>query len=391
MSVGGTTRTTGRQARLDVAVVGGSAAGLHAARLLAGAGLRTAVFDARHEEDHGADRTWIVTRTFEKVLGGAPDGVVVHETDVMRLSSPGRTTDVHLEPADLIVERSQLFRHLASRARRQGADLRFGTRVQDVERSGEAHQLLVRDGSGQKAGVTARHVIGADGVRSNVAEAVDLEHSPAVPLVQAVVQLPEGWDPAVSQVWFEPEDTPYFYWLIPESRRRGALGLIAEPDADARGLLDGFLARRGLEPIDYQANMVALHRPGRRIRRGRPGEPRLLLVGDAAGHVKVTTVGGVVPGLWGAEAAARSIVEGRSYRREIGTLRRELWLHDGIRWVMNRFGAREHDTLLGLLNGTLRRLVGRQSRDEMAPRSLELLGAQPRLLGLGLRALLAGR
>lgn len=385
---------------LDVAVVGASSAGLHAARHLADAGWRTAVFDAREEVDHGADRTWIVTRTFEEVLGECPSEAVLHETDVMRLAGPGREAEVRLDPPDLIVERSSLFRHLADRAAEAGADLRFSRRVQGVERSGDSHRLRVQErgtvstgeGEAGPAGtVTARHVVGADGVRSTVAEGAGLGHPPAVPLVQAVVELPTGWDPAASQVWFRPEETPYFYWLIPESSRRGALGIIAGPGADARGLLDGFLDERGLEPIEYQANMVALHRPFRRIGRGRPGGPRLLLVGDAAGHVKVTTVGGVVPGLWGAEAAADSLIQGRSFWRSLAGLRRELWLHDGIRWVLDRFGGREYDALLGLLNGTLRRFLGRQSRDEMAGRALDLVRAQPRLLGLSVRALLAGR
>lgn len=375
----------------DVVVAGASAAGLHAARLLAEAGRRVEVLEARREEDHGGDRTWIVTRTFRDVLDEVPSGAVVHETDVMRLASPGAETDVRLDPSDLIVERSVLLDGLVERARAAGAEVRFGRRVGDVLRVGEGWRVRVRRGREAEATVDARHVIGADGVRSTVAGAVDLGHPPAVPLVQALVTLPDGWDPSVTAVWFEPDDTPYFYWLIPESARRGALGLIAERDADTRGLLDRFLARRGLEAEGYQANLVALHRPLGRREQGRPGGSRALLVGDAAGQVKVTTVGGVVPGLMGGAAAARALLQGTSYRRERAVLRRELWLHDGIRWVMDRFGAREYDAMLGLLNGPLRRLVGGHSRDEMAARALDLVRAQPRLVGLGLRALVAGR
>jgi len=48
-----------------------------------------------------------------------------------------------------------------------------------------------------------------------------------VPLVQAIVNLPRT-APDTTRVWFVPDDTPYFYWLIPENEHRGALGIIGE-------------------------------------------------------------------------------------------------------------------------------------------------------------------
>ena len=56
-----------------------------------------------------------------------------------------------------------------------------------------------------------------------------------------------------------------------------------------------------------------------------------------ASHVKVTTVGGLVTGLWGARAAAESILKNTSYAKALRRLNRELWLHELIRRVLNRF------------------------------------------------------
>lgn len=372
----------------DVVVAGASAAGLRAAGLLAEAGCRTAVFDRRTGADEDAERTWIVTPHIDEVLGRRPREAVVHETTVMRLSSPAVTTDVELSRPDLIVERARLFASLGRAAARAGADLRFDRRVERVREAGSGLDVRLRNG-GDPISVRARHVVGADGVRSTVARSAGLSHPDTVPLVQALVRLPPDWDPRVTGVWFRPGETPFFYWLIPQSRDRGALGLIADARGDARELLDDFLARRGLRPLDYQASLVALHRPGRRLEaRLAGGRSRVLLVGDAAGHVKVTTVGGVVPGLWGAAAAARALREGTSYFGELGELRRELYLHDAIRWVMNRFGRREYDVLLRLLNDPLRRLLRRQERDRMAPETMRMLTAQPRLLSLAATSLL---
>ena len=40
-----------------------------------------------------------------------------------------------------------------------------------------------------------------------------------IPLLQAIVPLPKDMAADTVRVWFVPQDTPYFYWLIPESPR----------------------------------------------------------------------------------------------------------------------------------------------------------------------------
>lgn len=374
----------------DVAVVGASVAGLRAAGLLAAAGRRVAVFDARRAPGH-PERTWIVTRQIAPVLGFTPDEAVVHETDVMRLASAAATRDVRLDPPDLIVERSKLLPLLADRAAADGAALHTGHRVESFRAADGAIELGVRPvGGDRRRTVRVRHLIGADGVRSDVAAAFGAAPLPAVPIVQARVRLPGGWDPAVTAVWFEPEATSFFYWLIPESTETGVAGLVADRPAGSRAALERFLERHGLGPLDYQAAVIPLYRPRRRIAWRLEGGGRVLLVGDAAGHVKVTTVGGVVSGLWGARAAASALLSGRSYRKELAGLHRELYVHHLIRRAMSRFGAADYDRLLGVLNRPLERFLARENRDTVAPNLVRLLAAQPRLLTVGLRALLPG-
>src|SRR5207245_203225 len=108
--------------------------------------------------------------------------------------------------------------------------------------------------------------------------------------------------PDTTRVWFIPQDTPYFYWLIPESSTQGALGLIGagppvgpsahRPLAErgeenrkskiesrqshdpptARGeacvkaevsstrrLLERFIERLGLTPLEFQAARIPVY------------------------------------------------------------------------------------------------------------------------------------
>ena len=65
----------------------------------------------------------------------------------------------------------------------------------------------------------------------------------AVSLIQALVDLPEDMSPSTVRVWFVPERTPYFFWLIPHSPTQGAIGLIGKGARETRRVLAGFLQR----------------------------------------------------------------------------------------------------------------------------------------------------
>lgn len=166
------------------------------------------------------------------------------------------------------------------------------------------------------------------------------------------------------------------------------VGLIADTEAQTHAALEHLMATHALDPIEYQEEAWApIFSP-----RFRPeialGAGRVLLVGDAAGQVKVTTVGGVVTGMAGAAAAARSILRGTSYTRELRSLRWELSMHALVRHVLDGFTDAEYDQLLGLLNRQAVRVLSQYHRDELARALWRLLPAQPQWLSLGARAVM---
>ena len=113
----------------------------------------------------------------------------------------------------------------------------------------------------------------------------------------------------------------------------------------------------------------------------------MLLVGDAAGHVKVTTVGGIVTGFLGALGIVEAVLnDGPS--RALRTLRRELDLHRLVRRTLHRFTEADHLRLLDAMNGSARRLLRAYTRDGATPLLVRLCLGQPRFMYLGLRALL---
>ena len=372
----------------NVAVVGGSAAGLFAASLLARSGVSVRVFE-RNESLAPLPRTLIVTHRMRHILGAAGEASVVNEIRRFEIFTDGRVATVPLKNPDLIIERSKLICGLAEEARQSGATIEFGKRFHTLQPNSRGLIVEVEQCSdGSREEVHTDVVIGGDGAASRVGRAAGWAPVETVPLMQAIVKLPKGMAQDTSRVWFVPQDTPYFYWLVPESPTQGALGVIGETGPHMRRCFEEFLSKKGLEPIEFQGARIPVYSRWIPVHR-RVGQGSVYLVGDAAGQVKVSTVGGIVTGLRGAMGVAESILSGGS--SELRALRRELDLHLLLRRSLHDFQQADYSRLVDLLNDPVKRSLAEYSRDEAWKVLWRLCLRQPLILWLGLRGLLMGR
>lgn len=371
----------------EIGIVGGSAAGLFTAHLLGRAGKKVRVFEGTEDFDP-KPRTLIVTSRMNDVLGDLGKKAQVNEIRRFELFTDGRVARVSLARPDLVVERNRLIRELAGAAQASGAQIDFGRQFVSLE-SGKKHLTLhLRRGDAAVEDASVNTVVGADGAFSRVGRSAGWPAQATVPLVQAIVRLPRDMPPDTTRVWFIPDDTPYFYWLIPDSPTTGVAGLIGEDGPSTRRSLEAFLAKRQLDPVEYQAARIPLYSKWIPIRRQLDGG-EVYLVGDAAGHVKVTTVGGIVTGFRGALGVAEAILSGRPGRK-LRALRRELDVHLLIRKVIHNSNQARYSHLVDLLNARTRKDLEGCTRDEPSEVLWRLCIHQPRLLLFGLRALLSG-
>jgi flavin-dependent dehydrogenase len=321
------------------------------------------------------------------VLGDLGDKAVVNRIHRFELCANGRVATVTLQQPDLVVERSILIRALAERAEAAGTEIVFGRQLVGVAPNGHGLTLTVEpEGGGSTEERWTRTLVGADGAFSRVARSIGSPQPATVPLLQAIVPLPADLSPDTTRVWFDPADTPYFYWLIPESPTLGVLGLIGEEGRETRRCLERFLSRQGLEPKEFQAARIPAYAgwiPNHR----RLGQGDVYLVGDAAAQVKATTVGGIVTGFRGAVSVAIAILNGGA-RRQVRGLKRELDRHLLLRQVLHRFTQADYTRLLDVLDRSTHRLLAIYSRDDIGTLLWHLGVRQPRLLLLGLRAFL---
>jgi flavin-dependent dehydrogenase len=343
----------------------------------------------RSEQLDPAPRTLIVTSHMRALLGEVAERAVVNQIRKFELFTDGRRAQVPLERPDLIIERSRLIRGLAEQAQSQGAGISYGNRFLDLQSNGNGLRVQVeRAQTARREDVHADIVVGADGALSQVAQSAGWPRQPTVPLVQAIVRAPADMSSDAVRVWFVPDDTPYFYWLIPESNDRAVLGLIGEDGQETRRCLDRFMDKRGLTPLGYQGARIPVYEGWTPVER-RVGAGRVFLVGDAAGQVKVSTVGGIVTGFRGAIGISEAILnDGKS--RELRLLRRELDLHLLIRKTIHQFKQADYSRLVDLMNDSTRRSLSQYTRDEAGRVLWHIALSQPRLLLLALRGLLAG-
>lgn len=371
----------------DVVVIGASVAGLYAAELLAKKGVRVALFEREGEIDPQR-RTYIITSGLERVMGEIPYGLVKHQVSAYAVEAKSERVTIPLADADLIMERSEMRQSLSERARQAGAHLHLGFTFQGFrEADGRAHLVFTGE-QGSETVVTAETVVGADGAHSAVARAAGIPRPTAVPLMQAEIHLPSGWTRGLTKVWFDVVNTRYFYWLIPESETRGVVGLIGEPGQDIQAVLERFLEKHSFRPLGMQSGQAAMHHPQLQPW-AKVGDMDVFLVGDAAGQVKVTTVGGTVTGLWGARAVVKAILEGQDYAATLQPLKRELDLHWWIRGLLERLDNRGYDRLVANISPNVARFLGRYDRDAMRGHFWKLLFLRPQLIPLGLNMLLA--
>jgi flavin-dependent dehydrogenase len=378
-------KTRGRNNE-NIIIVGGSAAGFYTAAKVAEGGKPVRVLEARAELEP-ASRTLIVTNHFRNQLGAGANESVLNEIRRFELFTDGRSAQIALSKPDLIIERAKLIPALARRAQKAGAEISFDTRFLGLSPNANGLHVHVESG-GKREEMHAGSVVGADGAASRVARTAGWSPVETVPLVQAIVRLPKDYPADTTRVWFVPDDTPYFYWLIPESAERAALGVIGEDGRDTARCLARFLEKKGMEPLEWQGARIPVYKRWVPVKR-RLGKGNVYLVGDAAAQVKVSTVGGIVTGFRGAQAVAEAILRA-GQGGELRALRRELSTHWLLRRTMHHFQQEHYSRLVDLLNAATRETLSEVTRDESTRLLWNVLRRQPQLVLLGLRGLLLG-
>jgi 2-polyprenyl-6-methoxyphenol hydroxylase-like FAD-dependent oxidoreductase len=167
-----------------IVVVGARCAGAATAMLLARKGLRVLVVDSGREgSDTLSTHALMRGGVMQLARWGVLDAVKAAGTPTVRTTSfhyQEEVLEVAIKPQAEVdglyaPRRTVLDRLLVDAARQAGVELRFGARVQGLVRAadGRVTGVVTRTEDGEVTEVRAELVIGADGMRSNVAKLVE--------------------------------------------------------------------------------------------------------------------------------------------------------------------------------------------------------------------------
>lgn len=369
----------------DVVVIGASTAGMYAAEILAKNGKTVAIFEKTDFVDPET-RLYIITPGLFRAMPGINPALIRHEINKIQLHSGNETAEIRLSSPDVILDRKELLLDLLKQTEDAGVKVHFRSEFLGFENNNRKPGLKILV-EGKERIVRSKFLISADGVNSSVRNEIYPNELQTVPLLQAEIDLPPAWNENTTRVWFDVASTPYFYWVIPDKHQKAVVGLIADKGANIKGLLDEFLLGHDLQAKSYQTGVAALHSPKIRIQ-GEIGDIQVFFAGDAAGQVKVSTVGGTVTGLFGGKAAAEAILTGSSYQKQLKNVQRELNLHYFIRNLLQKMSADDYQTLIRSITPQVQNLLSSHDRDGMRAHFWKLPLIQPGFIPLGIKLLL---
>jgi len=276
----------------DALVIGAGPSGLLAAKTIASRGFSVRILEEHAKVGVPSHCAGLISVEGLKRIGVEASGSFVQNTITGgRIYSPdGQYVEIKdRRPRAHVIDRTALDQRLAELAVDVGAELTTGVR---------AERLTLSDGcvtgaSGAGWVEEARLVIDAEGPSRRLAREAGVINNGRAPLLGVNTEIGCDVDADIVEVWFGEETAPgFFAWVIPTSGNQARVGL-ATKSGDPTKFLAGFVKKRfgDTKYLPPRAGQVLVEGPV-----NKSSFPGLLLVGDAAGHVKPTTGGGVVLG-----------------------------------------------------------------------------------------------
>jgi len=297
----------------DVAIVGAGPAGLHSAFLLAKAGLDVVLFEAQSRVGERAICSGVVgDEAFARF--DLPTQPILSDIRCIQAISPGGKKLEHRTEAPLaqVIDKGEFNRALAQRALNAGVELQLGRWVNSLEVGKHSVEIRYSSTETRVASRRAQVAIITTGVNGSLNQALGLAHPRQfLRALQAELTLPPNGHGNATRVFVGQGVAPgAFGWEIPLGNNQWRVGLMTtrNPEPYFAKLLQRVAPNIDISTLRIDRKGIAQAAVGRCV------IERVIAAGEAAGHIKTTTGGGIYYGLLSAELAAEVVI--RAFRNK---------------------------------------------------------------------------
>ncbi len=354
---------------MDIAIIGAGPVGCYAGHLLAKAGHKVSIYEEHDEIGSPIQCTGLLTADFDQ-FNLPKDDFLVNTFSRVEVFSPGQKLEVRQK--EYLVCRNKFDNFFAGMARKSGAEIFL--RHSFLRR--ESGSLMVKNHrSGQELKISPDIVLAADGPSSPTAKAYGFYSPERKYYFGLQARVKGSFNPEMFSSYFGSKVCPNFFaWIVPENESSARVGLAALKDS--RKYFDQFIKEQGFKVVEMQGGVIPLYHPGQKL-----CQDNCYLLGDAAGFVKATTLGGLIPGLKQAEILADCINSHKNYQTEIKPLVRQLKLHLKVRAIFDRFSDADWDRLLSYAGSKkMQPVFEKYTRDNPLPLLAKSLLKEPKFL-----------
>ena len=299
-------------------MIGAGPAGNHAAYVLAQAGLEVVLLEAQSRIGDRAICSGVVGDEAFARFDLPRQPIISDIRAIQAVSATGKKLEYCTEaPLAQVIDKAAFNRALAERAFHAGAWLQLGAWVNTVQVEKHSVTVQYRAAAGAQS-VKAQVAIITTGVNGALNQRLGLARSRQfLRAVQAEMALPPNGHGNDTRVFVGRDVAPgAFGWEIPRQQP------LAGGADDHRGQPVPLLCP-ALRRIAPNTDLSGLHINRKGIAQAADGPcvaDRVVAAGEAAGHIKTTTGGGIYYGLLSAELAAEAVI--RAFRSKDFSARR---------------------------------------------------------------------
>jgi len=359
---------------MNIAIVGAGPVGSYTASLLAQKGFKVQLFDQKKIFQIGApvQCTGIFPAEIRKFIPLKNKKFFINSFTQAQVFSPNKK-QVTFQKKEYLVDRHQFDQYLIHQAIQQGASFHPQHKLIKIERNNKNKTNLIFKNNHTLKIFTPDIIIAADGPLSLIYQYLNKNNQRKFYYgIQATIK--GSFNPTVHQTFFGKKIAPHFFaWLVPESNTRARLGLavLRKPHHYFQNLLHQ-LNIKPTQILKQQAGIIPLFNPHTKFHK-----KNIFLLGDAAGHVKATTGGGIIPSFQEAHNLVKSIKNNQFYKPQITKLKHHLY----IRKILNNFSDSDYNTLFTLLSKPKNKsLINKYSRENPKKLIQKIIFQEPSLL-----------